>query len=45
MGTTNRPSAYFAREAEEDLEEDSELKGSWTRWGPKALAKEFYQLT
>ena len=38
-------SADLAEEAEEDIEEDSEWEGPWTRWGPRVLAKEFYQLT
>ena len=38
-------STNFAGEAEEDIEEDSKLEGPWTRWGPRVLAKEFYQLT
>ena len=32
-------STDFAGEAEEDIEEDSELVGPWTRWGPRTLAK------
>ena len=35
----------FARETEEDIEKDSEMEGPWTRWGPRVLAKEFYQLS
>ena len=31
--------------AEEDIEEDSKLEGPWTRWGPRVLAKELYQLS
>ena len=35
----------FAGEAEEDIDEDSQLEGPWTRWGSRFLAKEFYHLT
>ena len=38
-------STDFAGEAEEDIAEDSKLEGPWTRWGPRVLAKQFYQLT
>ena len=34
----------FAGETE-DFEEDCEMEGPWTRWDPKVLPKEFYQLT
>ena len=37
-------STDFAGEPEEDIKEDSELEVSWTRWGPKVLSKEFYQV-
>ena len=35
----------FAGETEEDFEVDCEMEGPWTRWDPKVLPKEFYQLT
>ena len=35
----------FAGEAEENIAEDSKLEGPWTRWGPRVLAQQFYQLT
>ena len=35
----------FARETEEDIEEDSKMEGPWTKWSPRVLAKEFYQLS
>ena len=38
-------STVFTGEAEEDIEEDSKLKGPSTRWSPTVLAREFYQLT
>ena len=38
-------STDFAGEAEEDIEEDFKLGGPWTRWDPKVLVKEFYQVT
>ena len=38
-------STDFAGKAKEGIEEDSKLKGPWIRWGPRNLAKEFYQLT
>ena len=31
----------FAGEAEEDIEENFELEGPWTRWPSKILAKNF----
>lgn len=34
-------STDFAEEPEEDIKEDFKLEGSWTRWGPKVLSKEF----
>ena len=37
-------STDFAGEAEEHIEEDSELEGPWTKWGPRVLANKFYQL-
>ena len=37
-------STDFAGQAKEDIEENSKSQGPWTRWSPRALAKEFYQL-
>ena len=34
-------STDFPGLTEEDIEEDSELEGPWTRWGPRVQAKEF----
>ena len=45
MGRTYRHEHGFQGEAEKDLEEDSKLKGPWTRWSTRVLAREFYQLT
>ena len=41
MGRTTGRSRDFTGKAEED----PEFEGSWTRWGPNVLGKEFYQLT
>ena len=37
-------STDLAEEAAEDIEENSKLEGLCTKWCPRILSKEFYQL-
>ena len=44
-GKNKQARVQISQEKLKKIKKDSEWEIPWTRWGPRVLAKEFYQLT